>query len=80
MLILVIPAVIVGVSFPLIGEEYATTWTCWGDLENSLIWGLFGPMAVICAVALILDEAAGLMSRTRSPLPQVDLRQLTSAR
>ena len=36
-----VPAVIVAVTAPIFGDEFATDWTCWGDMERSLTWALF---------------------------------------
>lgn len=71
--------VIVAVAAPIIGDDYTTSWTCWGDLEKSLVWGLILPMCIICATAIVLVEAAGMMNRKNDAFVDADKQQRASA-
>jgi hypothetical protein len=37
-----VPAVITGLTASFVGNQYATTWTCWGNMESALTYSLFG--------------------------------------
>lgn len=74
-----LPLALVAITGPIIGDEYSTPWTCWGDLERRFGWALFFPMVCLCAGTVIIVESAGIMNRIDPPY-DADPVQLFSAK
>lgn len=57
------PLIILAVSAPLVGNEYSTSWTCWGDLKNSFNCAIMVSLIAVCSTTAVVVESAGMMGR-----------------